>query len=223
MMQFAMRSATNCLATPDNLKRWKKASSDNCKMCSKSNSRPRKATLFHILNHCEAFLGEKERMTWRHDSILSYMVQTLKENTLPSIPQNILVTSSRPDLVVIDNSPLNPTVYLFELTVCFERAENIEAANSRKYERYSALVEDIKEMGYQCKNIPFEVGSRGHLTLENKSRLAILHKLCNPKTTFTRFWQNMTKTSLLCSYSIYLSRNEDTWTEIPFLLPVRKQ
>ena len=76
-------------------------------------------------------------------------------------------------------------MYLLELTVCFERVENIEAANSRKYERYSALLEDIKEMGYQCKNIPFEVGSRGHLTLENKSGLAILHKLHSPKTTFT--------------------------------------
>ena len=165
------------------------------------------------------------------------MVQTLKENTLPNIqiyadlegytingqtiPPNIIATLSRPDLVVIDSSPLNPTVYLFELTVCFERVDNMEAANSRKYERYSALVEDIKEMGYSCKNIPFEVGSRGHLTLENKSRLAIMHKLCSPKTNFTKFCQNITKTSLLCSYSIYLSRN-DTWTEIPFLLPVRK-
>ena len=51
VMQFAMRSATNTLATPDNLKRWKKIASDTCKMCFKPNCRPHKATLFHILNH----------------------------------------------------------------------------------------------------------------------------------------------------------------------------
>lgn len=237
VMQFAMRSATNCLATPDNLKRWKKVNSDSCKMCAKPSTRPHKATLFHILNNCDAFLGEKERMTWRHDSIINYMAETLKERLPPNIkvyadledykvnggtiPQNITVTTSRPDLVVVDSSPPVPTVYLFELTVCFERVGNMEAANARKYDRYSSLADDIKEAGYDCKNIPFEIGSRGHITLENKSKLTIVHKLCNPRTNFTKFWQNISKTSLLSSYSIYLSRN-DPWTEIPYLLPVRK-
>ena len=32
VMQFAMRSSTNTLATADNLKRWKKTTNDNCKM-----------------------------------------------------------------------------------------------------------------------------------------------------------------------------------------------
>ena len=44
--------------------------------------------------------------------------------------QNIAVTTSRPDLVVVDSSPPVPTVYLFELTVCFERVGNMEAANA---------------------------------------------------------------------------------------------
>ena len=56
VMQFAMRASTNTLATPDNLKRWKVARSDACKMCSKPNCPPQKATLFHILNSCCAFL-----------------------------------------------------------------------------------------------------------------------------------------------------------------------
>ena len=73
VMQFAMRSSTNTLATSDNLKRWKKVASDTCKMCLKPNCRPSKATLFHILNHCEAFLGERERYVFRHNSILSYI------------------------------------------------------------------------------------------------------------------------------------------------------
>jgi hypothetical protein len=96
---------------------------------------PQKATLFHALNHCEAFLGENERRTWRQNSVLNYKAEVLKER-LPdniqvfadleshkvdgqTIPQSIVVTTSRPDLVVIDNSHPQ-TMYLFELTVCFE-------------------------------------------------------------------------------------------------------
>ena len=203
----------------------------------KPNCRPHKATLFHILNHCEAFLGPSERFIFRHDSVLSYITCTLKENKQDkiqiyadldghkvnggTIPPHITVTSSRCDLVIIDSSTSPPTVYLLELTVCFERPGNMEAAYKRKYERYTALTEDIKAAGYSCKNIPFEIGSRGHLTLETKSKLSIMHNLCKPKTRFSKFWQNVTRTSLLCSYSIYLSR-EDPWTECPLISPVNK-
>ena len=86
-----------------------------------------------------------------------------------SIPPTVMVTSSRPDLVIIDSSTSPQTVYLYELTVCFERTGNLEAANSRKYVRYSSLTTDIEDNGYTCKNIPFEVGSRGHLTPDNRS------------------------------------------------------
>ena len=155
------------------------------------------------------------KITWWHNSVLNYIKLSLIENQPEhikiyadlehhningsTIPQNIVTTNSRPDLVVIDNSTQPPTVYLFELTICFERADNIEAANTRKYERYSSLSQDIKDAGYQCKNIPFEVGSRGHLTTSKKSKFATLHKICKPRTKFTNFWSNVSKTSLLSS------------------------
>ena len=47
-----------------------------------------------------------------------------------NMPQNNMVTTSRPDLVVVDTSPPTPTVYLFELTVCFERMGNMGAASA---------------------------------------------------------------------------------------------
>ena len=163
-------------------------------MCAKPNHPPKKANLFRILNMCETFLGEKERITWRHDSVLNYITLALKEKKPDhiqlyadldghkvngqSIPPHIMVTASRPDLVLIDSSTQPHTVYLFELTICFEKPGNMEAANQRKSERYTALTSDIQEAGYSCKNIPFEAGLRGHLTPENKSRLTILHKLC---------------------------------------------
>ena len=70
-----------------------------------------------------------------------------------------MVTSSCCDLVVIDSSTTPATVYLFELTICFERQENIFAANMLLYNRYASLSADIQEAGYSCKNIPFEVVS----------------------------------------------------------------
>jgi hypothetical protein len=102
-----------------------------------------------------------------------------------------------------------------------ERADNIESANKRKYNRYSPLAADIEESGHKCKNIPFEVGSRGHLTLENKSKLTIINKLCRPKTPFRTFVQNILKNTLLCSYSIYLSK-KDNWNNNVLLSQLKK-
>ena len=133
-----------------------------------------------------------------------------------TLPPNIAVTSSRPDIVIIDNS--TRTVYLFELTVCFENQNNFEAANLRKRERYAGLAEDIRARGFKCCNIPFEVGSRGHLTVSNRASLATMHSICKPKTKFSQFMKNISKISLLCSYSIFLSR-DDPWTEVPPLTP----
>ena len=73
-------------------------------MCYKPNTHPHKATLFHILNHSESFLGENERIKWCHDSVLNFMTLTLKEN--------------KPSRIHSSSSP--PTVYLFELNICFE-------------------------------------------------------------------------------------------------------
>ena len=55
------------------------------------------------------------------------------------------------------NSTTPPTVYLVELTCPFTR--NIDAANRRKRERYEFLAADIRDAGFQCLNLPFEIGS----------------------------------------------------------------
>ena len=226
VMAFAMRSATNTLATPDNLKKWKRVRSDDCLMCRKPNRPADKATLHHILNHCSGFLGESERFTWRHDSVLTYLAETLTVKLpdnikvyadLPgysinggTLPPHIAITSSRPDLVIIDSA--DKTVWLLELTVSFET--NFEAAHNRKKVRYTALAQDIVSAGYNCQNIPFEIGSRGHISLANKSTLTVMHSLCKPDERLRTFVLNISKISLLCSYSIFLSRKEPTWTSV---------
>ena len=167
-------------------------------------------------------MGESERYTWRHNSVLTNIIETLKEN-LPkditvfadlnghninggTLPPNIMNTSSRLDLVIIENQ--SKTVWLLELTVSFET--NFEAAHTRKKERYASLAQDIDS----CKNIPFEIGSRGHISLSNKTALTLMHSLCKPKPRLTKLIQNISKISLLCSYAIYLSREESNWTNV---------
>ena len=156
--------------------------------------------------------------------MLTYIAETLKES-LPenitlyadleghsvnggTLPPHIVMTGSRPDLVLINSA--DKTVWLLELTVSFET--NFEAAHTRKKLRYTSLAEDIKEAGYNCHNIPFEIGSRGHISLANKSTLTLMHSLCKPKTRLPKMTQDISRISLLCSFAIYLSRSESTWT-----------
>ena len=230
-MSFAIRSATNTLATPDNLKRWKKAKSNICQMCKQPNRPPAKGTLHHILNNCPAFLDD--RYKWRHDSIITYLIETIKEG-MPShldiyadiaghriagvtIPPQVIVTIQKPDLVLIDSSTTPTTVYLFELTVSFER--NITLAHQKKRDRYTQLQSDIQSNGYICHNVPFEVGSRGHITKENRSTLTTLYQITKPKPKLKCWIQNISKISLLCSYSIFISRTEEGFGNPPPLRP----
>jgi hypothetical protein len=200
-------------------------------MCKQTNGPPPKATLNHILNYCEAFLSERERFTWRHNSVLIYVVETLLERLPPTmdlyadlpghninggtLPPHIAVTHSWPDLVLINKT--GRTVLLLELTVSFET--NCETAHKRKQERYQALTSDIEDSCFNCNNIPFEIGSRGHITLPNMTTLTTKHALCNPKTRLKHFIQNISRTSLLCSYAIYLSMHESSWTSVESMGP----
>ena len=67
ILSFALKASTNCLNTPDNLKRWDKKQLANCVLCKKY------CTLLHILNYCSVSLNQG-RFTWRHDSVLSFLI-----------------------------------------------------------------------------------------------------------------------------------------------------
>ena len=137
-----------------------------------------------------------------------------------TIPADIVTTNSRPDLVVI-NRGVSPTkVYLYELTVSYER--NLEGANEHKRNKYAPLVDDIEENGYKCFCVCFEIGSRGYINNRNKLALGGLLKLTNSNTKFTNFYKNISKISLLCSFSIFLARNEPEWISPRYLTPVLK-
>ena len=109
-----------------------------------------------------------------------------------------------PDIVIIDNT--THTVWLWELSVSFE---TIITRKTVKFES------DIEDAGFTCRNIPFKVGSRGHLTLDNRFNLTILHSLTRPKMKLKTFLQIISKISSLFSNSIYVSRNDRGWMDPP--------
>ena len=230
-MSFAMRAATNALATPDNLARWGKVVDPACQLCLTSEEPQRRttATLGHILNSCPRML---DRYEWRHNSVLAYLYEEMMKSKPVdvkiyadlegasinggTVPPDIMVTTQRPDMVIVKNSTTPPTVYLVELTCPFTR--NIEAANRRKRERYEFLTTDIKEAGYQCMNMPFEIGSRGHVTRQNKITLAQLCSVTGVRKA-QQVIKNCSKIVLLGSYSIYNSRRSHDWSGQAYLKP----
>ena len=80
---------------------------------------------------------------------------------------------------------------MFELTISFET--NFEQAHNRKKLRYTQLKSDIEDSGYICHNVPFKVGSRGHLSPDNRSNLATIHGISTPKLKLKNFIQTISK------------------------------
>ena len=223
-MSFACRAATNSLATNDNLVRWGKKSNSKCDLCSN------KGSLCHVLNSCQKMLQDG-RYTWRHDNILHALAKLLRENKkdhisfyvdIPkyninggTVPPNIVTTSERPDIVVIDNSTSPTTVLIYELTCPFET--NIENAHAFKSDKYSSLASDIEDNGYSCMLVAFEIGSRGFIPRRVKLSLcSLLIQATNIKKPF-KIMKFLSKLSLLSSYSIFHSRKETQWSDPPVL------
>ena len=113
VLSFALKACSNGLNTPDNLKRWGIRKTDKCELCKCPSS------LEHILNWCPVALNEG-RFTRRHNSVLNHFAITIMKITVPNleiladlpslwlnggtIPPDILATSFRPDLLILNRS-----------------------------------------------------------------------------------------------------------------------
>ena len=169
------------------------------------------------------------RYTWRHDSILKYIVHLVQsssknpnvkvfadiENMTTSgctIPPNILPTSQRPDMFLYDE--VAKTAMIAELTVPFET--NTQKAHERKHNKYSSLVTDLDRAGIKASLVCFEVGSRGVITKVNVSRIRSLAKFTKTKIS-KKILRDISKLALLGSYSIWNSREQPVWDNIDHL------
>ena len=126
-----------------------------------------------------------------------------------TIPPDILVTNLRPDLVLLNRD--EKKICLLELTCSFER--NAEAANLRKTLKYTTLKSDLEERGFQC----FLVGSRGQIRKASKSHIFNIFLTMNITASPYQCVKNMSKLSLLSSYTIFHAYTQPSWRDPPFL------
>ena len=218
-MKFLLNAQLDTLPTKANLKQWGKRTSENC-FCGK------KQTLNHILNCCKRALDDG-RYTFRHDSILAYISNCLDREKFVvyvdiegsktaaggTMPPEAAVTNLKPDIVILDRK--TKTLSIFELTVPNE--SRIEVSHNLKAEKYQHFLTDVTQ--FKPFVIPFEIGSvSGHISLENKPRIAKIHKFCKPNIKLKNFMQNISAISVLSSYYIFNCRNTELW-DTPNFIP----
>ena len=199
--------------------------SATCPLCGISP-----CTLFHLLNNCKTSL-DQDRYDYRHDSILSYLYSIVRKAKEQSnleiysdlagsrvngvtIPNDIIWTDRKPDLVIIDRS--SKKINLVELTVPWD--SGTEGAKQRKEDRYDSLVEDIKGKGWICSHTTLEIGSRGLITQRNRSTLIWLCNLAREQK-ISNVISTCSKLALLGSYSLWVARHSKDWTPGPLIQP----
>ena len=224
VMAWAARATTNCLASPDNLSKWKKIVDPKCPLCSVSP-----CTLGHMLSNCKEAL---DRFEWRHNNIVNHLHSLFSAQRLEgveiyadldghrvngvTIPADVAMTAQKPDLVIV-NRKLKE-VKLVELTVPWDTKANMEAAFKRKTDRYKELTTTIQGNGFKCFNIPLEIGTRGLINARNKS---VLTQLCHGFKVgkVSSVIKNCSKLALLGSYTLWNARYSADWNGGGFLKP----
>ena len=116
----------------------------------------------------------------------------------------------RPDIVIW--SKMVKRVIIIELTVPSE--DNIVDAEFRKKDKYSGLADACRSATWDTRLWTIEVGVRGFVA---GSFRKCLKRLDVPNPTISRTQSAVSKTSLRCSYSIYLARNLPDWKPLELL------
>ena len=104
-----------------------------------------------------------------------------------------------------------------ELTVSFEK--NIESAHLKKTTRYRDLTSDLKNKGWVAECVAFEIGSRGHISQRNKKSILDTLKNFKIKVQNKKLLQDISKISLLCSFSLFQAHCQPSWQSPPYLHP----
>ena len=84
-------------------------------------------------------------------------------------------------------------------------------------QKYSHLITDIT--GYNCTVNSFEVSSTGFINKRNKSTLLTLHKFMKQDIKKSTFLSNLNSLAWYGSYKSWLTRDDPTFADPPFLIP----
>ena len=122
-----------------------------------------------------------------------------------TIPQEVVVTEKRPDLVLIDQD--SKTIDLYELTSCADKAENIRMARQRKIIRYTPLVGDICASGWKATITPIQVCALGDIDSDTRRTF---NKLIG-KGLSRKLCKKLARIAISASYRIFSRRRDLEW------------
>ena len=155
IFNFSLKYLISTLENRKNLFKWSIGQSSACSFCLQSE------TLQHIVSSCKSYL-DQGRYTWRHDSVLNFIANTL--SALPSCsiyadlppflsPSLVTGDSLRPDLLLITK---NKTLYVLELRIGFKT--NIKVNSDRKALKYNPLHHSLRSTYRQINFINSSLG-----------------------------------------------------------------
>ena len=207
-LKFMLNASIDTLPTPANLKRWKRSTSDKCKLCGN------RGTTNHYLNCCKVML-DTNRYTWRHNNIVNFIVKNVDSrfkvfSDLPgweapgggTIPPELCVTNLKPDIVIQDTS--TKTIHIYELTMPLTM--NIDKRNYEKQTKYAPITTDMT--CYTCKVNCFEVSNTCFINARIKTTLQNLHKFIRKNIKKSTFMENLNSLAWYGSYQTWLSRDD---------------
>ena len=227
-LSFILRCGSDTLPTPTNLRRWKIQVHARCHLCDSPQ-----ATAHHILNGCKRAL-EDGRYTWRHDSVLLKLVERLKgllpsstlyadlpnlraEETPPTtIPPQLVCTSSRPDIVIVQDQ----AVKMIELTVCSNSLNSMKEARRRKEgkQNYQSLLSDLCKKGINASYLTLEIGALGHHPPDLPKRLADFLGMKEQKNNLRSTLDDAGKIAISTSQIIFWAKDCLSWDPSKLLL-----
>ena len=219
LTSFGLASTYDTLPSSTNLKRWRITTEAMCTLCTKDV-----CTTAHILEACKVAL-QQGSYTFRHDTALHQVIEA-KGAKVPSkrtppvgilhyasdwvlladlnsnycFPVHIAFPQLRPDITIFSKSLRK--VILIELTCPCE--ENMQSWHSTKINKYLALKTVIESNGWCVELFAVEVGARGYCS---KSVLCCFKKLGSNNTRIRKTIKKLSKSSMECSFCIWLARN----------------
>ena len=221
VLKFLVNSVSDTVNTRANLLRWGQSTTNKCKHCCCVE------TLCHVLNSCSVFLSQG-RYTWRHNNVLRCFVEVAAQSISPdkkifhdipsligyspvtTIPLACTQTELRPDFCLYDEK--KKTIVIMELSVPFELG--IDKAHKYKVDKYSALITDIKNNGFQVEFLAIEIGSRGFVSSENTRSLKRFLQCMDNQNTKPREFRNMlSRMALVSSFAVYCAKDEASWQD----------
>ena len=123
-----------------------------------------------------------------------------------TIPQEVIPTEKRPDLVLIDQD--SKTIDLYRLTSCADKAENIRMARQRKIIRYTPLVGDICASGWKATITPIQVCALGDIDSDTQRTF---NKTDREKGLSRKLCKKLARIGISASYRIFSRRRDLEW------------